>query len=389
MASPATMGARKSAQGEPARKPSLPPIPFTHAAHEHTEAISDNTSAILGANTQGFGPFDIPAYGFLRNVWLLVEATGGTDGTATAAADAPFNVLQNVSLEDVNGTAIFGPYNGDEIFAVNKYGGYQFFSDPEALPDYTGTACTFKFALRLPVEINPRTGLGCLANMNSSANYKLRYTINTLANVVTAIGTGVAPSVRVRAYLEAWSYSPETTRDGFPIQTVPPLLGTTQYWTKTTVVIAAGQNTIPLKRVGNQIRQFIGVFRLNSGVRDDTNYPDPLAFNWDARTVFTEAASYRRKLMGERYRYTRGTRDTGVFVYGYHHDGNGHPGGEDDGHLWLRTVQTSRLELVGSFGAAGTLTILTNDVAPVATAGRYVETSNTGGVPGEGAGASH
>src|SRR5438270_5183407 len=134
MPSPATQGRAKQAQPGGAQTRALPPIPFTHASHEHTEAISDNTSAILGANTQGFGPFDIPAYGFLRNVWLLVETVAGTDGTATAAADAPFNVLQNVTLEDVNGTAIFGPYNGDEIWAVNKYGGYQFYSDPEQLP---------------------------------------------------------------------------------------------------------------------------------------------------------------------------------------------------------------------------------------------------------------
>lgn len=361
-------------------------IPFTHAAHEHTEAISD-ASVLVGANVTGQGPFDVPPYGYIRNVYLLVTTSGGVDGTAVATEDAPFNVLQNVSIEDVNGTPIVGPYNGDELFYVNKYGGYQFFSDPEAMPFFTSGAATFNFALRVPVEINPRTGLGCLSNMNSSATYKLRYSINQgVGGIVSALGTGTLPTVRVRAFLEAWSLPPETSRDGFPIADEPPMLGTTQYWSKKIVNIAAGQQTIALNRVGNQIRQLIAIFRNATPVRNDSNFPDPMTLAWDARTVFVEPRNLRQQYMAERYRYTRVAKDTGVYVYDFAHDGNSHPGGEDDGHLWLRTVQASRLEFQGSFGVAGTLTILTNDVAPVATVGRYVENSQSGGVPGAGAG---
>jgi hypothetical protein len=361
-------------------------IPFTHAAHEHTEAISDD-SLLVGANVTARGPFDIPSYGYIRNVYLLVTTTGGVDGTAAATEDAPFNVLQNVSIEDVNGTPIVGPYNGDELFLVNKYGGYQFYSDPEQMPFYTSTPCTFNFSLRVPVEINPRTGLGCLSNMNSSATYKLRYSINQgVGGIVSALGTGTLPTVRVRAYLEAWSLPPSASRDGFPIQDEPPMLGTTQYWSKKIVNVSAGQQTIPLQRVGNQIRMLVAVFRNATPVRNDTNYPDPLTFAWDARTVFVEPRNLRQQYMAERYRYARVAKDTGVYVYDFAHDGNSHPGGEDDGHLWLRTVQASRLELTGSFGVAGTLTVLTNDVAPVATVGRFVEVNASGGVPGAGAG---
>jgi hypothetical protein len=384
---PAHSAAAKSAADQGSKAAPPPLIPFTHASHQHVEAIAD-TSDLITANTNQKGPFDIPAYGYVRNVFLLVTTSGGVDGTATAHEDAPFNVLQNVSVEDVNGTPIVGPLNGEELLYINKYGGYEFYADPEQLPDYTAGPCTFNFSVRVPVEINQRTGLGCLSNMNSSANYKLRYTLNLgtgATGIVTAIGTGTLPTVRVRSYLEAWSLPPDVSRDGFPIMTEPPLLGTTQYWTKRTFNAAAGQQVIPLTRVGNQIRTLIVVARSTAPARSDALWPDPLTFAWDARTVFVEPASYRKKRMGELWRYTRAAHDTGVYAFPFSFDSSAHPGGEDDGHLWLRTVQASRLELQGVFtGAPGVITILTNDVAPVATSGRYTEVNRSGGIPGAG-----
>lgn len=363
-----------------AGQPRLPLVPFTHAAHEHLEQVSDVSDVLVAAYNAVKGPFDVPAYGYIRNIVLLVTTSGGVDGTSTANEDWPYSVLQSVSLEDVNGAPLFGPYNGDELFYVNKYGGYQFFSDPSSLPGVAETNTTFTFAVRIPVELNARTALGCLSNMNASAAYKLRYTINAAG--ITAIGTGTFPTVRVRAYLEAWSLPPAQSRDGYPQAIEPPMLGTTQYWSKFIKAIASGQNTVALPRVGNQIRNIIAIFRNATPVRNDTNYADPIQLFLDARMLFNEPARYRQIVMGERYRYTRTTRDTGVYVYDFAHDGNGHPGGEDDGHLWLRTVQSSRLEFQGSFGAAGSLTVLTNDVAPVAVSDRFVETSRSGGSPG-------
>src|SRR5689334_1252423 len=88
--------------------PRVPLIPFTHAAHEHVEGIAD-TSDQVGANVIQKGPFDIPAFGYVKNVYLIVTTSGGVNGTATAHEDGPFNVLQNVSFEDVNGAPIVGP----------------------------------------------------------------------------------------------------------------------------------------------------------------------------------------------------------------------------------------------------------------------------------------
>ena len=54
----------------------LPPIPFTAAAHEHVEPITTDTTLALGAAQQPRGPFDVPAYGFLRHILLHVKGSG-------------------------------------------------------------------------------------------------------------------------------------------------------------------------------------------------------------------------------------------------------------------------------------------------------------------------
>lgn len=383
---PATTAARAKDKGQRPQAPQLPIIPFTHAAHEHVEPAFDVSTQMTG-NTIQLGPFDVPAFGYLRNIWILVEGSGGVIGAGVLAGDAPYNVLQNVALLDVNGAPIFGPFNGYQVYLANKWGGYQFLQDPDAQPNFSSSINPV-FALRIPVEISAKTGLGALSNMNASANYKVQLSIAASTTFLsTAVGGGgTLPVIRTRGYLEAWTLPNPTSRDGLPQATMPPLHGTAQYWSVFNKSIVSGENTIILPRVGNQIRNLIAVYYNDDSpsVRNSTEYPDPLRVNWDARQLLNEPRAYRQQDMFERYGNVG--LDTGVFVYDFCHDAVGHPGGEDDGHLWLRTVQATRLELVGTFSGAGTLQILTNDVAPVAVANRFEEDSASGGVPGAGEG---
>src|SRR2546423_579787 len=105
-------GAQQARGGAVTAHPAL--IPFTAASHEHLEPMFDVSTAAASYASAAvqLGPFDVPAFGFLRHIWLFVQATGGTIGAGVLNADYPFNIIQSVTLADVNGAPIFGPLDG-------------------------------------------------------------------------------------------------------------------------------------------------------------------------------------------------------------------------------------------------------------------------------------
>lgn len=360
-------------------------IPFTAAAHEHVEPAFD-TSVTPTTSAQQLGPFDVPAYGYLRHIYILVTTSGGTIGSATLAADAPWNVFQEVTLLDVNGGQMFGPFTGYQTFLANKWGSYAFTTDPALAPDANVSgAITFSFGFRIPVEILHNNGLGALANQNAAAAYKVRLVVNTIANI-WGVAPTTAPAVRVRGYLEAWSQPTQSDAFGRMQATVPPAHGTSQFWTVFNKAIVAGDNVILLPRVGNLLRNLIVVLRDGSGVRRTfANMPDPIDVRWDARQLINEPLIYRRQVMRERVTTATGGTggvEDGVLAYQFTHDVLGHAG-DGTAELFLPTVQATRLEVHASNFTVGTIEILTNDVAPVEVrpADRYEEQSRTGFQP--------
>ncbi len=329
MANPATLAAPKAASKSSGGKaPARQLVPFIRASYEHREGAFLDTSTLIGAGAIQLPPADVPAFGYARFIWLLVECTAGTIGAGVLNEDYPFVLLNQVTFKDINGA----PIN-----AV--------------------------FALIVPLEITRFDGYGALGNMNSAANYKLEI---TLAASATAFNTAptTPPTVRVRAYLNAWQQPAAADAQGNPNQTSPPGHGTIQFWSASTAVINTGDMKIRFTRVGNLIRNLILVYRTDDTipVRITSEFPDPLALNWDARQVYNDPRSYfswnARHIFGL-------TPDTGVVVYAFPDDQDGHAG-NDNRHLWLPTVQATRLEAQGVFtGSGGTLRILTNDVAPV------------------------
>jgi len=349
-------------------KPATPVRSFTASSDEHVEPAGIDVSSVLTANAQGLGPFDVPAVGYLRGIAVIVEATGGAGGAAVAKADAPWSVVQSVQLSDVNGQPMFGPYTGYEWYLVNLLGGYDFMPDPTKCADYTAVDANgnFSFILRVPVEITSRDALGALANMNSSAAYRLSVTLAPSTDVYGTPPATTLPTVRVRGYVEAWTQPAAVGLDGLPNTVQPPALGTTQYWSKQVINAAAGQQTWRLARVGNAIRNLVFVTRDATGARVSTIWPDPATLNVDGR----QREMLPVKLSGHylQTRYGIAAIPAGVYVWDYTHDFDGHPGGELR-DLWLRTTAATRLEVTGTAGAAGTVTALTNDVASFAGSG--------------------
>lgn len=370
------MLASQNRNAAPARAAAVAPIPFTAAAHRHIELANLDQGLALGAAQNQRGPFEVPAYGFLRHILLEVSFSGGTLGAGALSADWPFNVLQNIQLLDTNGAPIFGPLDGYALAQINKYGGYGYRQDPKLDSGYDGTI-NGRFFLRIPVEISKHNGYGAIANQNAANSYKLQYTLNTSA-VVFATAPTTAPSVTVRAHLEAWSQPSPQDLAGRPQVREPIGHGTTQFWTGFTKQVGVGQNNVLFNRVGNAIRLWVIIARTAAGVRSDTVFPDPFLLQWDARNLTNETQAARIKLQEEAIQ-APSTRDSGVFVFPYNDFVIGHAG-DDDPNFWLPTVQASRIELQGSSAAAGSLQIITNDIAPVEVdpADRYVETSETG-----------
>lgn len=336
-------------------------VPFVRAAHEHVEGAFIDTTFTPGASLTQLGPFDVPAYGFVRSIYLVITCSGGSAGSGVLAADAPWNVINDILVSDVNGAEIFH-LPGYELMLANMFGGYAWASNPFLAPDVSSTGVvTFTFGLRIPVEVTAWDGYGSLSNLNAAQPFRVRITGETSAAVWSTAPTTV-PVVRVQGYLEAWSNPAPTDLLGNPQEQKPPAHGTSQFWSRNVRTINVGSNTVPFTRVGNLIRTLILVER-TSGARVTADLPDPINILWDARQLLTESRQYRRQLMYERYGIPAANFPAGVLVYDFAHDRTGHAGNEDR-HLYLPTVQATRLELQGTFASAGTLTIITNDIAP-------------------------
>lgn len=351
-------------------------VPFPRAAKEHKEPIFD-FNQIITANTVSLGPFDVPAYGYMRNIVLLLQATGGVSAVTTAAQeDAPWIAIADLQLADVNGAPIWGPCSGYDLYLHNKYGGYQYSNEPKLNPSFSAMVVgasasgNFSFSLKIPVEINNRDALGSIANQNASSTYKLKITQNSSAGIYSTAPNTTLPTIRWRSYLEAWTQPPNQDLRGREQYTTPPAHGTSQYFSKFTTVVPSGTSTIRFVRVGNYLRELIFVNRRSASTRANgqADFPDPANIFWDTRLLHNYTKTIWMDDMKYRTGYTAAIEtanglDNGVFVYDWCHEFDGAIGFEmRDG--WIPTLQSTRLELQGSFASACSLDILTNDVAP-------------------------
>lgn len=347
-------------------------VPFRRATREHRELVSDLAYTLTtGTQTPPGGTISVPAYGYLRGLLVTVVVAGGVAGTAFQA-NAPFNILQNIILSEPNGAPLVQFNDGYQLYLAHKYGGGTpvMFADPKG-GIYSSTLPNFQFQLYIPLELDLRDGLGSLPNQNAAAMFQLRYQIAPSSTLYTTTPT-TQPTVQVT--VEAYEYDqPQQATDGVANQTTPPAMNTTQFWTVQQYPIVAGFNRVRLTRVGNYLRNLGFIFTDGAGSRTvgDTNWPTQLEIDLDARPVdFARKLTWRQTQFG-RYHYAGATldsltvpetQDSGVFWYDLCHEFDGAVGNENrDG--WWKTYGSTRLEVAGTFGAAGILTVLTNDVA--------------------------
>lgn len=295
---------------------------------------------------------------------------------AYANNDAPFTVIDSITLEDTNSKPLLGPINGYDLYLINKYGGYTAYSDPKSSPVYnadSGTTApsTFNFVLRLPVELVSRDAVGALPNKSGTNKFRIRIRIAASTTVYTTAPTTL-PTVRVRMTPENWWQPNATDLKGRPLAQTPPAMNTTQYWTASVIAVNSGDQRVQIQAgLGYLLRNYIFTNYTTGGLRNSTsdgNFPDPASLQFEATPMFDR----NRKLWRDRIVRDWGYASTIETANGYDYSVYPLPFNKDFGHRpgqetrrgYLATADGSRMEFRGTFGAAANLRVLANYVNP-------------------------
>lgn len=366
-------------------------VPFVRASYQYREKFFVDAFT-LSTSQQTATPKNITPGGFLRGIWLEVANTvNGALNTAVLGTptDFPYSLISSITVEDVNGQAIYGPVSGYETYLANKYGGYFYQGDPTVNPAFVGTFVNQYFILWIPLEVRS-DALGSLANTDARAQYRLLYTIDSQPNITSTGSITTQPQFTVTGWVDYWAQVEATSMAGDPQEQVPPYLGTTQFNYREVPTIATGAQTVKHNRVGNAIRTIYYVCRSGAaatgavmGNPRTTAYTDPVKLRLDNRYLFSESPNLRRRgQMGRQY-YLSGPDgdpaaigtpatsilETGTYVVPFSRDLSYHPSPGDEGN-WLDTNEAQFLQLEVTYtGTVATQTILTNDVAPPAPRG--------------------
>jgi hypothetical protein len=356
-------------KGPAGQKPQIV-VPYIRASHDYQgDVFFDQTFTPVSGKASKLTPQpQVPMYGFLYDVVIKVEGSGGDIDGGTVTKDFPFNILDSIGYTFPNGKEIVYPLPGFQAYLLNAFGGYAWSADPAAQPDYDGSYASPNFQLRLPAVITGWDQFGALSNQNSGSLYKVAGRLSDPDTWQSGGGGGLTPpDVRVTMLIEAGSAPLPQDMLGQPQQTRPPGLGTVQYWSVEDINVNAHSSIGPrTQRTGNLVRNWLWEFKDDNGVRSDNNIPDPVTLLWDTAPIWNAVPlSYLKDWAFERYGYAL---PDGVLAYPRTFDAQGHAGFENR-HQWLPTLETSRINLNGDFPVQGTVSWLTNDVA-ITPAGR-------------------
>jgi hypothetical protein len=248
-------------------------IPFTRGS-----TLATMRDALVTATANSTNQVQLQTNAFLETLILDCQlTTSGNSATVAFAADAPFNAIAQIKLDDPAGQSIIAPITGYQLFLLNKYlTDTDCFFDPQLDPNYsatTGTGSTggsFSFRLVVPVEHRRRDALGALNN--SAANQRYLLTITTAssyggtANIYTTAPTTPATNLTIQVYQQYWTSPPQviTTAQGqSQVQATPSGLGTVGFvrFERHNEVSGGGTPQIQLNNVGDYISQIFFVLR--------------------------------------------------------------------------------------------------------------------------------
>ena len=376
-------------------------LPFRASTHEYIEKWTTSAATTITTSATDVSPAQnsVQSYGFLRRIKIRLRNSSAAD-SGTFNADYPAKLLSTISLTDPNGAEIYGgpTWSGYEAYLAEKYGAYKTTNDPERSTLFSSSATTPLYLWTIPLELAESSGYGSLPNFDAQSPYKLKVTLDTVANAYQTAPTTNA-AILLDYIIECWTLPDQVNKLSGMGQTMfPPGIGanlfgvqgvgcTVQHWSKSNPsVTASSAVTASLIRKGNTFRNLVMAIRNSSGARVAlSNFPNPITFQLDGAPLWLNVdpalilENWFRRETGQTASASATARpvfapvDTGVLPVIFSAiDGANIQG--VDGTLgaqgYLGNNQASRIEFAGTWGSSAvTLDVLTNDVNGVSLEG--------------------
>lgn len=332
--------------------------------------------------TQVLNPYEFQVDGYLSGALIRVTATtAGNSATVVFQPDGPFSVLQSVIVEDIGGKQILGPLDGWKLYVLNRFGGFVYQADVKANGTYTATAGSgatggsYRFVLRVPIQVRKRDAMGSLPNRNASATFKLKMTINTSATVYSTAPTAAA-SINVQIQQNGWATSDNRDYKGNGVSATPNGVGSLMYTDVETIQLSAGSFNQRMSTFGGLLRLLVFELRDNTGSRaqGESDFPSLFEIEVDKVKMFSRSPVTWENFMSEDYGLnasaealaTANTKPDGVFVLHWLDDFGLNPGAEN-GFRYQPITPSTAVQLIGTIGGSGahTLAITKNYMSPV------------------------
>lgn len=334
-------------------------VPFFYGSNWYVEKVNSATQT-LDANTHEV-VLNINPGGFMRGVRLEMRSVNGALGGGTlVTADNPWAILTSISLENVDGAPIIYPMGG-YAHMIKQWLGRPWWGDPSRRYDFSQTVNPSGSWFIMP-EI--RHTAGVLSNTDARAQYRIRFTFNNLASLITG-GAPTAPAVTVTVYLESWAQPDDKDLLGNPIEALPPGLNLSTLMRHQFLNLAAAgtNNTFQVANMGNEVRLYIWIMRDSTGARGDFA-SDPIRWRLDNRSLGVFSPNETFNQMSDFYESLQNgsTRPTGVYAWPRYMDV-----GRMVGQAWMATTNATYIiweTTTAAGGTNGSIEIITDEVVP-------------------------
>lgn len=331
--------------------------PFIRYAEEAV-ALAYSTAGIAFGGISNLPLTAVP--GFLRALWITIQASGGSGTTtsAVAAADAPYSVISQLTLRDASGQPIYPAIDGYGLWLINLYSGQcgdNGRQNPSFLTSFSAVATSgnFLFKLWVPLEYNS-AGYCALPADNSAELPKLLINFAAAGSVYSTSPAPTLPTLTCTVEESYWAV-PNNMPDLAPFD-----VGASAQWLLTT----SGQNPpsnaymrVLDQGVGQFVHTKIFVFRDSTGARVD-DWPSSIETWIDQFQYRFERQDSRADLLQKQFGLTlvgnnggAGTRPVGVFTWSWRNSirGAGAVSLDDDAENVLVTTGSTKFEVGGTW----------------------------------------